>query len=141
MLVMKCSRLLRFASRPSVKLLKAVIGIRVPIGCQLLWLRVRLGSLFLGSRWRGRGKVGIPNIGFDLPCPVSLFFEDLYILAAVLDWLAAGVSHCLFVGAAHVREIAGFRYFNLGRLPTDASARTGQHLFPSAPNCLPCHCR
>src|SRR6266446_742367 len=32
MLVVKCSRLLRFGSRPSVKLLKAVIGMCPPIG-------------------------------------------------------------------------------------------------------------
>src|SRR5690349_15870403 len=35
-LVTKCSRLLRFGSRPSVKLLKAVIGIAVPFVSQLL---------------------------------------------------------------------------------------------------------
>src|SRR6266702_4801322 len=105
MLVMKCSRLLRFGSRPSVKLLKAVIGICPPIVCQLLWLvpsgsqmPVRLALLFLGRRWRGCWKIGIPNIGYDFPCPVGLFFEDLDVLAAVLDRLTAGVSHCFFVG-------------------------------------------
>src|SRR6266446_8110889 len=132
MLVMKCSRLLRFGSRPSLKLLKAVIGICPPLCVSFCGYPVQLGLLFLGRRWRGCGKVGIPNIGYDLPCPVSLFFKDLYVLAAVIDRLTAGVSHRFFVGAADVGEVAGLRDFNLGRLPTDSSARTRQQFFPGA---------
>src|SRR6266404_4528696 len=96
--------------------------------------------LFLGSRWHGRWKIGIPDISHDLPCPVSLFFKDLDVLAAVLDRLTAGVSHGFFVGAAHTGEIAGLRYFHLGRLPTDGSARSRQHFFPGAPNRFPRRC-
>src|SRR5947208_12922926 len=76
----------------------------------------------------------MPNIQNHLPCPVSLFFKDLDVLAAVFGWLTAGVSHHLFVGAAHAGEISGVRDFYLGRLPTDGSARTRQHFFPGAPN-------
>src|SRR5438094_9541509 len=93
--------------------------------------------LFLG---RGRSKIGIPNVGYDLPCPVSLFFKDLYIFAVVIDRLTAGVSHCLFVGAAHIGEIGGLRYFNLGRFPPNGSARSRQHVFPGAPNRFPRLC-
>src|SRR6266480_4357364 len=97
--------------------------------------------LFLGRRGPRCWKIGIPNVSYDLPCPVGLLFPDLDVLAVVLDRFTAGVSHRLFVGAAHVDEIAGFRYFNLGRLPTDGSARSRQHFFPGAPNRFLCRCR
>src|SRR5438309_11662886 len=133
MLVMKCSRFLRFGSRPSVKLLKAVIGIgddrRSAVRCQMSGKLTSTILLFLGRCHR---KIGIPNVSYDLPCPVSLFFKDLDVLAAVLDRLTAGVSHRLFVDAADVGEVAGFRYFHLGRLPTDGSTRSRQHFFPVA---------
>src|SRR6266513_3474800 len=143
---MKCSRLLRFGLRPSVKLLKVVIGICPPFGVSAsvvtpvrLAMPVRLTLLFLGRR--GRWKIGIPNIGYDLPCPVSLFLKDFDVLAAVVDRLTAGVSHRFLVAAAHVGEVSGIRYFHLGRLPTDGSSRTRQHFFPGAPNLLLCCCR
>src|SRR5439155_1157189 len=132
------SRFLRFGSRPSVKLLNAVIGISPPFcesACDTL---ARLGLFpFRGPGRRGRyghWKIRIPNIDDYLPCPVSLFFKELDVFAAVLDRLTAGVSHRLFVGAAHIGEISGLRYFNLGRLPTNSSARTRQHFFPGASN-------
>src|SRR5437879_3065302 len=108
-----------------------------------LAMPVRLALLFLGRRRRRRGcgKVGIPDIGYDLPCPVRLFLKDLDVLAAVLGRLTAGVSHRLFVGTAHVGEISGLRYFNLGRFPTDGSTRSRQHFFPGAPNRFLCRCR
>src|SRR6266487_6958440 len=100
MLVMKCSRLLRFGLRPSVKLLKAVIGISPPIVCQLLWLPpsgsqmpVRLALLFLGSPGCGCGKIGIPDIGTALPFSAGLLFPDLDVFAVVGNRLAAGVVH------------------------------------------------
>src|SRR6266513_4216298 len=142
---MKCSRLLRFGLRPSVKLLKVVIGICPPFGVSAsvvtpvrLAMPVRLALLFLGRR--GRWKIGIPNIGYDLPCSVGLLFPNLDVFAAVLDWLTTGVSRRFFVGAAHAGHVAGFRYFNLGRFPTDGSARSRQHFFPGAPNCFLCRC-
>src|SRR6266480_1776689 len=140
MLVMKCSRLLRFDSRPSVKLLKAVIGICPRIVCQLVWLLRPALITFSREPLARTLEVGIPNIGYDLPCPISLFFEDLDVLAAVLNRLTVGVSHRLFVGAAHVGEIAGLGYFHLGRLPTYGSAGRRQHFFPGAPNSFPCRC-
>src|SRR6266480_5755694 len=57
MLVMKCSRLLRFDSRPSVKLLKAVIGICPRIVCQLVWLlRPALDYFFSGAAGADAGR-------------------------------------------------------------------------------------
>src|SRR5437660_12771096 len=110
MLVMKCSRLLRLGSRPSLKLLKAVIGICSPFVCQLRWLpQSGIGLFLLGSCGRGCRKIGVPNIGYDLPCSVRLFFEDLDVLAVVLHRSTAGVSHRFFVVAARVGEIDGFR--------------------------------
>src|SRR5712691_10731947 len=58
MLVMKCSRLLRFGSRPSVKLLKAVIGIRPRIVCQLLWLLHPARNSQCGSHYFFSGAAG-----------------------------------------------------------------------------------
>src|SRR5438094_5517431 len=98
MLVMKCSRLLRFGSMPSVKLLKAVIGISPP-------LLSDVGKLLLCLRWRRCGQVGMPNIGHDLPCPGGLFFKELDVFAAGLDRRTAGVSHCVVVGAAPIGDI------------------------------------
>src|SRR5436309_10739937 len=82
----------------------------------------------------------MPNIDDYLPCPVSLFFKDRDVLAAVSGLVTAGVSHQLFVGAAHIGEISGLGYFNLGRLPSDGSTRTRQHFFPRAANCFLRHC-
>src|SRR5436190_9355349 len=93
--------------------------------------------LFLGRRGPRCWKIGIPNVSYDLPCPVGLLFPNFDVLAVVLDRFTAGVSHRLFVSAAHVGEIAGLRYFNLGRLPTDGSAWSRQHFFPGAPNRFP----
>src|SRR5437762_14364593 len=89
--------------------------------------------LFLGRRGPRCWKIGIPNVSYDLPCPVDLLFPNFDVLAVVLDRLTAGVSHRLFVGAAHRGEMAGLRYFNLSRLPTDGSARSRQHFFLGAP--------
>ena len=94
--------------------------------------------MLLFLRWRRciRWKIGIPNIGYDLPCPVRLLFEDLDVLAAVGDRFTTGVNRRLLVGAAHAGKISGLRDFNLGRLPTEGSARTRQQFFPGAPNCF-----
>src|SRR5439155_18101432 len=141
MFVMKCSRLLRFGSRPSVKLLKAVIGIgndrRSEVSRQMSGKLTSTMLLFLGRRHR---KIGIPNVSYDLPCSVGLLFPNLDVFAVVLDWLTTGVSHRFFVGAAHIGEIAGLRYFNLGRFPPNGSARSHQHFFPGAPNRFPRLC-
>src|SRR5438034_9828408 len=90
--------------------------------------------LFLGRRGPRCWKIGIPNVSYDLPCPVGLLFPNFDVLAVVLDRFTAGVSHRLFVGAAHIGEIGGLRYFNLGRFPPNGSARSRQHFFPGAPN-------
>lgn len=93
--------------------------------------------LFLGRRQR---KIGIPNISAALPCPIGLLFPNFDVLSMVLDRLTAGVSRRFFVGAAHTGEIAGLRYFNLGRFPADGSAGSRQHFFPGAPNRFPRLC-
>src|SRR6266446_2177609 len=131
MLVMKCSRLLRFGSRPSVKLLKVVIGISPP-------LLSDVGRLLLFLKWRRCGQVRIPDISPALPLAVGLLFPNLDVFAAILDRLTTSVNRRLFVDAAHVGEISGLRYFNLGRLPTDGSARARQQIFQGAPNCFLC---
>src|SRR6266446_2377822 len=59
MLVMKCSRLLRFGSKPSVKLLKAVIGICSPIVCQLLRLLPSGSDYFFSPGATGRSEFQI----------------------------------------------------------------------------------
>src|ERR1700730_11322901 len=133
MLVMKCSRLLRFGSRLSVKLLKAVIGIG-------LFKRsiIEVSLLFLPEWHR---QVGIPDISTTLPLPVGLLFPNLDVLAAVLHRLTAGISRHFFVGAAHAGEISGLRYFNLGCLPTDGRARTREKILQDIFNHLLCPCR
>src|SRR5438270_12218937 len=97
--------------------------------------------LFLRWSWCCHRKIGIPNVSYDPPCPVGLLFPNFDVLAVVLDRFTAGVSHRLFVGAAHIGEISGLRYFHLGRLPTDGSTRSRQHFFPSASNRFPGRCR
>src|SRR5437588_3820407 len=100
MLVMKCSRLLRFGSRPSVKLLKAVIGICPPnVSASVATRSARncqCGShlFFLGRRNR---KIGIPDVSTTLPLAVDLLFPNLEIFAAVVDRLAAGIVHGQFI--------------------------------------------
>src|SRR6266516_705277 len=74
MLVMKCLRLLRFGSRPSVKLLKAVIGICSPIVCQFLWLPLSGSQCQCGSHYffsagadAGRSEFQISATTFHVP--------------------------------------------------------------------------
>src|SRR6202011_1208031 len=123
MLVMKCSRLLRFGSSPSVKLLKAVIGICpyclsafvvTPSGSK--W-PVRLALLFLGSRRRGRWQrqIGIEHVSPDFPFAVGLFFPNLAVLALILG----AVFHRQLVGADQTRHVARFRHFHPSGFPAD----------------------
>src|SRR5438876_10786039 len=95
MLVMKCSRLLRFGSSPSVKLLKAVIGICSTIMCQVLWLPLglkmaaRLALLLFRSTRSGRScrrhrQIGTEHVDGDFPFAICLFFPNLAVLARIL---------------------------------------------------------
>src|SRR3977135_4291888 len=101
MLVTKCSRLLRFGSRTSVKLLKTVIGIGL-----LNRSIIEVSLLFL-PEWRRHRQVGIPDISTTLPLPVGLLLPNLDVLAAVLDRLTTGINRHFFVGAAHAGEVSG----------------------------------
>src|SRR5882724_8427298 len=96
--------------------------------------------LFLRKRRCSRWKIGIPNIGAAFPLAVGLLFPDLDVLAAVGDRFTTGVNRRLLVGAAHAGKISGLRDFNLGRLPTEGSARTRHHFFPDTPNRFLCCC-
>src|SRR6266567_7016783 len=69
MLVMKCSRLLRFGSSPSVKLLKAVIGICPPFVCQLLWLPPSGSKCQCGSHYFFSGVAGAAKSEFQISAP------------------------------------------------------------------------
>src|SRR6266446_4662098 len=100
MLVMKCSRLLRFGSRPSVKLLKAVIGIG------LLKRSIREVSLLFFPGWHRHRQVGIPDISTTLPLPVGLLFPNLDVFPALLARLTAGINRHFFVGAAYAGKIS-----------------------------------
>src|SRR5207237_6163179 len=114
-LVTKCSRLLRFGSRPSVKLLKAVIGICPPnVSASVATRSARKcpsGSdlLFLGRRSR---KIGIPDISATLPLSVRLLFPNIEIFAAVVDRLAVRIVHIQFIGATYEANVARFRHFH-----------------------------
>src|SRR6266576_5743575 len=134
MLVMKCSRFLRFGSRPSVKLLKAVIGIGL-----LKRSIIEVSLLFL-SEWRRHRQVGIPDISTTRPLPIGLLLPNLDVLPAVLYRLTADINRRFFLGAAYAGEISGLRYFNLGRLPANGSARARQQVFQRAPNRFLCRC-
>src|SRR5438093_12308364 len=79
---MKCSRLLRFGSRPSVKLLKAVIGISLLFVSQLVWL-LSSGSDYFLSAAPGAGEdVGTGRSEFQISAatfhvPPRCFFQTI----------------------------------------------------------------
>src|SRR5437867_3539526 len=96
--------------------------------------------LLLG--WRRHRQIGIPDISATLPLAVSLLFPDLDVFAAVLDRLAAGVVHGQFISSTHEANVAGFRHFHLGRLPTHGQTGARDQILPDLPDRFLCRgCR
>src|SRR5438876_126790 len=83
-------------------------------------------------RERGWGscQVGIPDISPAFPLPIGLFFPDLDVFALVGRWLATGVVHGEFIGAANETKIPGFGDFNFGSLPAYNQPGSGEKIAP-----------